>query len=86
VSDDESRWIEARDVRPGVIAWNPYGGPRGRLEVASEARERPDGAVEFDVADGRTGHFRPTFRLRLDRAAMERAEAERAEADQEAGQ
>ncbi len=72
----EREHIEARDVRPGDMIWNPYGGARGHAEVASEPRERPDGTVEFDCADGRTGHFRPQFRLRLDRAAMERRDAE----------
>ena len=72
----EREHIEARDVRPGDMIWNPYGGARGHAEVASERRERPDGTVEFDCADGRTGHFRPQFRLRLDRAAMERRDAE----------
>jgi len=69
--------IDARDVRPGDMIWNPYGGARGHAEVASEPRERPDGTIEFDCADGRTGHFRPQFRLRLNRAAMERRDAER---------
>lgn len=73
----ESHGINASDVKPGMIVWNAYGGSRGRLEVASEVRERADGNVEFDVADGRTGLFRPGFRLRLDRAAMERAAADR---------
>ncbi len=72
----EREHIEAGDVRPGDMIWNPYGGARGHAEVASEPRERPDGTVEFDCADGRTGHFRPQFRLRLDRAAMERRDAE----------
>ncbi len=79
--EQESRGIAARDVQPGMIVWNPYGGARGRAEVASEARERPDGTIEFDCADGRTGHFRPQFRLRLDREAMTRRDVER-----EAGQ
>ncbi len=79
-----SHRIDARDVQPGDLIWNPYGGPRGHAEVASEARERPDGTVEFDCADGRTGHFRPQFRLRLDRAAMERRDAG-AEAERLAG-
>jgi hypothetical protein len=48
----EREHIEARDVRPGDVIWNPYGGARGHAEVASEARERPDGTIEFDCADG----------------------------------
>ena len=79
--EPEREHVEARDVRPGMVVWNAYGGVRGRAEVTSEARERPDGTIEFDCADGRTGHFRPQFRLRLDRAAMARRDAER-----EAGQ
>lgn len=61
------------------MTWSgiPLGGPRGRAEVASEVRELADGTVEFDAADGRTGHFRPQFRLRLDREAVERRDAER---------
>src|SRR6266542_5993398 len=82
--EQESRGIAARDVQPGMIVWNPYGGARGRAEVASEARERPDGTIEFDCADGRTGHFRPQFRLRLDREAMDRRDAG-AEAERLAG-
>jgi hypothetical protein len=78
--EQESRGIDARDVRPGDVVWNPYGGARGRGEVTSEARERADGTVEFDCADGRTGHFFPHSRLRLDRAAMARRDAERAAA------
>jgi hypothetical protein len=70
--------IHARDVRPGMVVWNPYGGTRGRAEVTSEPRQRPDGAVEFDTADGRTGVFRPHFRLHVDRPATERLAAERA--------
>jgi len=79
--EQESRGIEARDVRPGMLVWNQYGGSRGYAVVTSEPRERPDGTIEFDVADGRTGHFRPQSRLRLIRTAMASAEAER-----EAGQ
>jgi len=75
--EQESRGIDARDVRPGDVIWNPHGGFRGRAEVTSEPRERPDGTVEFDCADGRTGHFFPQFRLRLDREAMARRDAER---------
>ena len=72
-----SHRIDACDVQPGDLIWNPYGGARGRAEVTSEARERPDGTIEFDCADGRTGHFRPQFRLRLDREAMDRRDAEK---------
>jgi hypothetical protein len=75
--EQEDRSIAAGDLKPGDIAWNPYGGARGRCEVASEVRELPDGTIEFDAAYGRTGHFRPQFRLRLDRAAMRRRDAER---------
>ncbi len=75
--DGQDHSIRARDVRPGMVVWNPYGGARGRALVASEPRERPDGAVEFDTADGRTGVFRPHFRLHFDRAATERLAAER---------
>lgn len=77
-----TRTVAARDVQPGMIVWNPYGGRRGRIIVASEPRELPDGTVEFDAADGRTGHFRPVFELLLDPAAMDRAQAGR---DAEAG-
>ncbi len=76
-AEQEPRGIDAGDVRPGDIVWNPYGGARGRAEVTTEARERPDGTIEFDCADGRTGHFRPQFRLRLDREAMDRRDAAR---------
>jgi len=76
-SDGQGYSIDARDVRPGMVDWNPYGGRRGRVVVASEPRERPDGAVEFDAADGRTGIFRPQFGLHYDRAATERLAAER---------
>ena len=72
-----SRSVEASAVRPGDRIWNPYGGPQGYAVVASEPRTRPDGTVEFDVTDGRTGHFRPQFRLRLNRSAMEQRDAER---------
>jgi hypothetical protein len=84
--EQEPRGIDARDVRPGDMIWNPYGGPRGHAEVTSEPRERPDGTIEFDCADGRTGHFGPQFRLRLDRAAMARrdADAQRSAAEQPA--
>jgi hypothetical protein len=62
--------VRPRDVRPGMVVWNPYGGARGRAQVASEPRERPDGAIEFDTADGRTALFRPGFRaLYLDTEA-----------------
>jgi hypothetical protein len=70
--------IHARDVQPGMVVWNPYGGARGRAEVASEPRRRPDGTIEFDTADGRTGVFRPDFHLHVDRSATERLAAERA--------
>jgi len=63
------RTVRARDVRPGMVVWNPYGGARGRAQVAGEPRERPDGAIEFDTADGRTALFRPGFRLYLDTEA-----------------
>jgi len=79
--EQESHSIGAREVRPGDVIWNPHGGSRGRAEVTSEPRERPDGTIEFDCADGRTGHFSPQFRLRLDREAMARRDAEK-----EAGQ
>ena len=75
--EQESRGIDARDVRPGMLVWNPYGGDRGYAVVTSEPRGRPDGTIEFDVADGRTGHFFPQSRLRLIRDAKtgpERAE------------
>jgi len=72
--------ICARDVRPGMIVRNPYGGARGRGEVVGEPRQGPDGTIEFDLADGRTGRFRPGFRLDLDTAAPEPTQAER-EAD-----
>src|SRR5260370_38191258 len=75
--ENQDHSIHARDVRPGMVVWNPYGGARGRALVASEPRERPDGVVEFDTADGRTGVFRPHFRLHFDRAATERLAAER---------
>ncbi len=71
-TDSQDHSIRARDVRPGMVIWNPYGGARGRALVASEPRERPDGAIEFDTADGRTGIFRPHFRLHFDRSATER--------------
>ena len=62
--------VRPRDVRPGMVVWNPYGGARGRARVASEPRERPDGAIEFDTADGRTALFSPGFRaLYLDTEA-----------------
>ncbi len=64
--------IRPGDVRPGMVVQNPYGGAHGRAVVASEPRERPDGTIEFDTEDGRTGVFRPHFRLYLDRAATER--------------
>ena len=75
--EQESHSIEASAVRPGDLIWNPYGGARGHAEVASEPRQRPDGSVEFDCADGRTGRFRPQFRLRLNRGAMDSRDAER---------
>jgi hypothetical protein len=75
---DSHHHIHARDVRPGMVVWNPYGGARGQAEVASEPRRRPDGAIEFDTTDGRTGVFRPHFRLHFDRSATERLAAERA--------
>ena len=79
--EQEDRGIAARDVKPGDVIWNPYGGARGRAEVASEVRWLPDGTVEFDAADGRTGRFRPQFRLRLDTGAMARRDAEREAGD-----
>jgi hypothetical protein len=42
--EQESHSIDARDVRPGDVVWNAYGGSRGRAEVTSEARERTDGS------------------------------------------
>jgi hypothetical protein len=75
--EGQTRSIHARDVRPGMVVRNPYGGARGRFLVASEPRPRPDGAVEFDTGDGRTGVFRPQFRLYFDRAETERLAAER---------
>jgi hypothetical protein len=75
--DTPDRSIHASDVRPGMVVRNPYGGARGRFLVASEPRPRPDGTVEFDTADGRTGRFRPQFRLYFDRAETERLAAER---------
>jgi hypothetical protein len=77
--------ISARDVRPGMVVWNPYGGARGRALVASDPRERPDGAIEFDTADGRTGVYRPRFRLHFDRAATERL-ATGQDAERQSGQ
>jgi hypothetical protein len=74
--EERPRSVAACDIKPGMIVWNPYGGSRGRLVAASEVRERPDGTVEFDAADGRTGHFRPQFRLRPDWPAMDRAKTE----------
>jgi hypothetical protein len=71
--DDGPLSIRAVDVRPGMIVWNPQGGRRGRMEVSGEVRQLPDGTVQFDLADGRTGHFTTSFPLRLDRAAMARA-------------
>jgi hypothetical protein len=69
--------IRACDVRPGMVVWNPYGGARGRAQVASEPRERPDGAIEFDTADGRTAVFSPGFRaLHLDTEATAQLSAE----------
>jgi hypothetical protein len=50
--EHEREHIAARDVRPGDVVWNAYGGARGRAEVTSEARERTDGTIEFDCADG----------------------------------
>jgi hypothetical protein len=74
--EQESHSVAARDVQAGQILWNPHGGSCGRMEVASDARERADGAIEFDLADGRTGLFSPRFSLQLDRPAMERAREE----------
>jgi hypothetical protein len=75
--EGQTHSIHARDVRPGMVVRNPYGGARGRFVVASEPRPRPDGAVEFDTGDGRMGVFRPQFRLYFDRAETERLAAER---------
>ncbi len=75
--EEDGHTIQPRDLRPGMVVWNPYGGYRGRAVVASEPRERADGAVEFDTEDGRTGVFRPQFRLHLDTAATERLKNER---------
>jgi hypothetical protein len=75
--DGQGHTIHARDVRPGMVVRNPYGGARGRFLVASEPRPRPDGMVEVDTGDGRTGRFRPQFRLYFDRAETERLAAER---------
>lgn len=78
--------IHARDVRPGMVVWNPYGGARGQAVVASQPRERPDGAIEFDTTDGRTGVYRPHFRLHFDRTATQRLAAQRdAERQSQAG-
>ena len=80
----EYEHIEARAVRVGDLIWNPYGGSQGLAEVTSEPRERPDGTIEFDCADGRTGRFFPHSQLRLRRAAMESRDAKR-EAERLAG-
>jgi len=60
-----------------MAVWNPYGGARGRAQVASAPRERPDGAIEFDTADGRTAVFSPGFRaLYLDTEATAQLHAD----------
>jgi len=73
----DDRSIRPGEVRPGMVVRNPYGGAHGRAVVASEPRERPDGTIEFDTEDGRTGVFRPHFRLHLDRAATGRLAQQR---------
>jgi len=68
-----------------MVTQSPYGGSHGRAVVASETCQMLSGAVPFDAEDGRTGHFRPSFKLDYDRPATERRAAERA-ADHEAQQ
>ena len=74
--EQRPRYVRAQDVEPGQHLWNPYGGPIGHFVVASQARPAPDGTVEFDAADGRTGRFRPNFHLIINWAAMD-AQTER---------
>ncbi len=73
---ERPRSVEAQHVEPGQHLWNPYGGRLGHFVVASEARPSPDGHVEFEIADGRTGRFRPDFHLYINWPAMD-AQAER---------
>jgi hypothetical protein len=71
------RDVQAADVEPGMMLWNPYGGDRGRFTAASAARVMPDGSVEVETEDGRTGKFRAGFRLVIDWHAIDlQAEAE----------
>jgi tetratricopeptide (TPR) repeat protein len=75
-----SRWqrIHAENVQPAMVVRNPYGGSRGRGVVASEVRQMPNGTVEFEVEDGRTGRFRRHFELDYDHHATQQLATERA--------
>lgn len=73
---ERPRSVAAADVTPGQALWNPYGGSRGNFIAASEPRHMPDGSIEIDAEDGRTGRFRPGYELHLNWRAMDMRDAE----------